>query len=109
MHLERDPPISLPPTELRPESVRFHAHGKLAFAYGIMVAATNLHLVKTWRARRNARKADPNKLTRRERRRKARTPKVSDYKPDETGKLPDIRPPGDEPPDGPDPLGFLYQ
>jgi hypothetical protein len=38
---------------LRTYNVRFHHHGKVALAYAFIFAATNLHLVGTWRKRRS--------------------------------------------------------
>jgi hypothetical protein len=95
-------------TELRGEHVRFHRHGKLTLAYALMIAATNLHLVKTWRARRAARTANPTAPTRRERRRKKQAADLCQYTPSSDGTLPEPGPP-------PDPrrkqsiLGFLYE
>lgn len=95
-------------TELRGEHARFHRHGKLALAYALMIAATNLHLVKTWRARRAARTANPGAPTRRERRRKKQSKGLDQYTPGPDGTLPDPGPPPD-PDRKPSILSFLHE
>ena len=62
---------------LRNDNVRFHQHGKIALAHALLVAATNLHLVATWRKRVQRIKDNPDEPTRRERRKRNRNEKQS--------------------------------